>query len=69
LFVDFRGYIDFFYLQDCVSSDYQRVDFWLGRGDFEDNPLPQTVEDYRAWIDRELAFVAKRNKRIDAAIH
>ena len=69
LFIDFRGYIDFFYLQDCVSSDYQRVDFWLGRGDFEDNPLPQTVEDYRAWIDRELAFVAKRNKRINAALN
>jgi len=27
LFVDFKGYIDYFYLQDCVSYDYSKVHF------------------------------------------
>ena len=25
LFADFRGYVDFFLLQDCVSKDYEEV--------------------------------------------
>ncbi len=68
LFVDFKGYVDFFYLQDCVSDDYCSVNFWIGDGDFTKNPLPQTVSDYLTWIDCELQFVASRNKRIQEAI-
>ena len=26
LFVDFKGYTEFFFLQDCVSEDYSEVD-------------------------------------------
>lgn len=66
LFVDFKGYVDFFYLQDCVSANYDKVNFWIGNGDFSDNPLPQTVDDYLLWIDRNLEFVRARNIRIDA---
>lgn len=64
LFVDFKGYVDFFFLQDCVSPDYQSVKFWLGNGEFTGNPLPQTVEDYLHWIKESLDFVENRNKRI-----
>lgn len=64
LFVDFRGYIDFFFLQDCVSADYNSITFWYGNGDFKENPLPQTIDDYLNWIDCQLAFVKKRNERI-----
>lgn len=28
LFVDFRGYVDFFFLQNCVTPDYNNVIFW-----------------------------------------
>lgn len=69
LFVDFKGYVDFFYLQDCVSNDYSSAEFWLGDGEFTYKPLPQTVSDYLTWIECELQFVEKRNKRIQAAIH
>lgn len=64
LFIDFKGYVDFFFLQDCVSDDYQTVKFWLGNGEFTPYPLPQTVDDYLLWIDKNLEFVRKRNKRI-----
>lgn len=67
LFVDFKGYVDFFYLQDCVSSDYSKVTFWLGNGEFEPFPLPKTVEEYLKWIENELDFVERRNNRIRCA--
>ena len=66
LFVDFKGYVDFFYLQDCVSSDYQSVIFWIGDGDLSKNPLPETVDEYLMWIEKQLNFVEKRNDRIAA---
>lgn len=64
LFIDFKGYIEFFYLQDCVSSDYKKVKFWLENNNFIGNSLPQNVEEYMNWIDKELDFVEKRNNRI-----
>ena len=64
LFMDFKGYVDFFFLQDCVSQDYSSVKIWLGKGDFKESPLPSTVEEYLAWIETELAFVEKRNRQI-----
>ncbi|MBQ8895270.1 MAG: hypothetical protein IJY88_00560, partial [Clostridia bacterium] len=68
LFVDFKGYVDFFFLQDCVTDDYNHVNFWLGSGAVEYNPLPKTVEEYLSWIEKELDFVEKRNQRIKQAI-
>ncbi len=68
LFVDFKGYVDFFYLQDCVSTDYQSVIFWIGDGDLSKNPIPKTVDEYLKWIEKQLEFVSKRNKRIEEAI-
>lgn len=64
LFVDFKGYVDFFYLQDCVTEDYKQVCFWLGDGNFTNKPLPQTVEEYLKFIAAELNFLEKRNERI-----
>ena len=67
LFVDFKGYVDFFYLQDCVRDNYSAVRIWQGKGDFSENPYPQTVEQYLRWIDIQLEFTAKRNERIREA--
>ena len=64
LFVDFKGYVDFFFLQDCVSEDCESVDFWLGNGEFSNNPLPRTVAEYLMWINKEVRFVELRNNRI-----
>ncbi len=64
LFVDFKGYVDFFFLQDCVSDDYQTVDIWEGKGDFSKSGLPDTAEDYLNFIKNEQEFLRKRNQRI-----
>lgn len=66
LFVNFKGYVDFFFLQDCVSKDYSEVEIWEGNGDFSEEGLPKTVDDYFRFIDKEFAFLEKRNIRIDA---
>lgn len=64
LFVDFKGYVDFFFLQDCVSEDYSKVSIWDGKGDFKEDGLPKTIDDYMNFIDKELDFLDKRNARI-----
>ena len=64
LFVDFKGYVDFFLLQDCVSEDYSSVDIWMGDSSFEKNGLPETVEDYLRFLLKEHIFLDKRNRRI-----
>ncbi len=68
LFVDFKGYVDFFYLQDCVSDDYESVVFWIGDGDLSKNPMPKTVDEYLLWIEKQLDFVTKRNIRIKNSV-
>ena len=88
LFVDFRGFVDFFFLQDCVSPDYSEVILWydspisnkqLSLGNdwqtgknkegfdtnyFVMNPIPETIDSYLAFIEKEIDFLGKRNKRI-----
>ena len=64
LFVDFKGYVDFFQLQDCVDENYQ-VKFWLDTPLFVSDPMPDSVESYKAWIQAELDFVSKRGNRIE----
>lgn len=64
LFVDFKGYVDYFYLQDMVSSDYENVECWCGDFSFTDDGLPKTVDEYFGFLDKELKFLDKRNNRI-----
>ena len=64
LFVDFKGYVDFFLLQDCVSSDYSKVELWLDTELFAQDPFPKDVDEYMHWIDKSLDFVGRRNRRI-----
>ena len=68
LFIDFRGYVDFFFLQDCVRDDYSKVIMWEGNGEFKENPLPKTVDDYMKWIRRQIDFVELRNQRISVIV-
>ena len=63
LFVNFKGYVDFFFLQDCVDVNY-RVKLWLNTPLFEYNPFPKNVDEYLSWIDSQLDFVKRRAERI-----
>ena len=38
LFLDFKGFVDFFFPQDCVLEDYSAVDIWM-----ELHPLRRAV--------------------------
>jgi len=68
LFVDFKGYVDFFLLQDCVDENYN-VKFALETTLFDSKPMPKTLDEYQMWIDSQIDFVTKRGRRIEEYIH
>jgi hypothetical protein len=63
LFEHFKGYTDFFLLQDLVSEDASRVEF-LMPADFTTSPFPRTVEEYRYYRENGMSFVQSRNRRM-----
>ena len=67
LFGSFRGYVDFFLLQDLVSGDYSKVHFWLPFDDFTTPPLPADIDAYRSYRSEMLAWVSARNQRVRAS--
>ena len=66
LFGDFRGYVDFFLLQDLVADNYAAVKFFAPFDDFSTPAIPPSVEDYEAYRSLTLDFVKGRNGRIAA---
>ena len=68
LFVDFKGFVDFFYLQDCVNEKENSIIFWLKDDGFTGKVLPETVDEYVSWLNHNLEFVKRRNIRIQKAI-
>lgn len=67
LFGDFRGYVEFFLLQDLVTDDYDAVRFFMPFEEFRSWPVPETTEAYRAYMRHALGFIEARNKRILAS--
>ena len=67
LFVDFKGYVDFFLLQDCVDENY-KVKFALDTPRFISMPMPKNMEEYYKWIESQIDFVTKRGIRIEEYI-
>ena len=66
LFSDFKGYCEFFLLQDLVNDDYTKVDFFLPFEGFVSNPIPRDLEEYTMYMRNNIDFIKKRNQRIDA---
>ena len=64
LFTDFKGYIDFFLLQDLVTSDYQSINYFLPFDRFQKNPLPKNLDAYLTYKENVTEFVNKRNQRM-----
>ena len=64
LFVDFRGYVDFFLLQDLVNDDYTAVRFFAPFDDFRSSALPGSVDEYKAYRARTIEFMNARNARM-----
>ena len=65
LFRDFRGYIDFFLLQDLVTENYAQIKFYLPFDNFMNAPNFHCVNDYLIYQERVIDFINKRNSRID----
>jgi hypothetical protein len=64
LFTDFRGYCDFFLLQDLTLDNYSKINFFLPFYGFCSKPRPSSVEEYRIYKDNSINFVNNRNNRI-----
>ena len=65
LFKNFKGYIDFFLLQDLVSENYNMVNFYLPFDNFERSSIPLNLEEYISYKKKVLNFVVARSKRIN----
>ena len=64
LFGGFPGFIEFFLLQDAVSEDVTSVNFCTPFEDFATPAIPQTMDEYREYRRRAIAFIEARNRRI-----
>lgn len=65
LFADFRGYVEFFLLDDLVDSEL-RVRFFMPFDGFQLPAVPNEVETYREFRERSMDFIEARNARIGA---
>ena len=65
LFDDFRGYVDFFLLQDLVNDNRGKVNFHMPFDDFKPPSTPRDKAAYVAYRNRAVEFINSRNRRID----
>jgi len=68
LFCDFRGYVDFFLLQDLVSLNYSSVKFHIHHTEFKEPPLPKSLNEYYEYRENTISFVKARRQRIVAGM-
>mgnify|MGYP000167891448 FL=1 len=67
LFKDFKGYVDFFLLQDLTDIQYEKISFFTQiEKPFEKSPIPKTAAEYREYKRATLEFVSLRSQRINA---
>lgn len=65
LFGNFRGYVEFFLLQDLLLNDSESVNFFLPFRGFDQSPLPTGVDQYLLYKTRVTRFVVARNQRMN----
>ena len=68
LFDNFKGYVDFFLLQDLVEENHSSIKFWHPFNGFDEPPLPNNIEEYLAYNIKVVDFVTARNQRILSSI-
>jgi len=62
LFCDFRGYVEFFLLQDLVSPNYSSVKYHIRHSDIEEPPLPNSVNEYLEYRENSINFIKKKSR-------
>ena len=65
LFDSFEGYVDFFLLQDLVTSDYSSIKYLIPFESFENYPLPNDIEEYKQYKYNLSNFVSARSQRME----
>lgn len=68
LFETFKGYVEFFLLQDLVTEDFSAIKFFMRFEDFKTPAVPKTLNEYVDYKALSIGFVRKRNQRILGAI-
>jgi hypothetical protein len=66
LFESFHSYVQFFLLDDLVTSDCSAVRFFLPFDGFAGSPLPLDAPAYAKYCQRAADFIRARNSRISA---
>jgi hypothetical protein len=65
LFNNFKGYVQFFLLDDLVNDSYTEVKFFTSFSQaFSNSPLPNDKTEYQTYAENSLKFVRSRNQRI-----
>ncbi len=64
LFRDFRGFIEYFLLQDLVAAEFESVKFFGSYAGFDSSPLPQSADEYQRYMADAIRFIKARNHRI-----
>lgn len=64
LFGDFRGYVNFFLLQDLVDNNYASVKFFSPFDGFDKSPLPSSIDSYLVYKKRASDFIVVRGQRM-----
>jgi hypothetical protein len=65
LFLDFKGYVDFFLLQDLVDENY-KIQFWLPFESFGNYiVIPGNMEEYQTYKANVIKFILQRNCRME----
>ena len=64
LFENFKGYIDFFLLNDLVDEN-QRIKFYLPFDNFITKPTFADIDEYLVYKNGVMNFIKARNRRID----
>lgn len=65
LFGDFRGYVEFFLLQDLVTEGCSAVRFFLPLENFDTPSVPRDRDTYSEYRRRSIEFIQARNRRLD----
>ena len=64
LFTDFKGYCEYFLLQDLILDNYKKIKYFLPFDGFKKNPKPKSTEEYDIFMNNCIDFITKRNNRI-----
>jgi hypothetical protein len=65
LFKSFKGYCEFFFLQDLTDLDFSIVKFFIPFSEFGNHTIPKDANEYDLYRKNCIQFINLRNSRIE----